>query len=188
MPAAATTFHLLTILLVAALAQLGVAQVGFSALAASDRDALFDALKNAPSEIDAEKIEDAIWLSWLAEAPTADIRRKVDTAMQRRDAYDFAGAKTLLDEVVEEAPDYAEGWNQRAFILFLQGNYEASLEDIERTLALEPRHFGALSGRALIFMTLGRVALGQEALREALEIHPFLKERNMLIEPRGVDL
>ena len=93
--------------------------------------------------------------------------------MRMRGQYDFQGARDLLDEVIAEAPDYAEGWNQRAFVLFLQGNYEASLEDIDKTLALEPRHFGALSGKAMIFMTLGRVKLGQETLRQAVEIHPY---------------
>jgi len=156
--------------------------------ATPEQDALFDALKNAPDEQASETIENEIWKSWLEAAPSPELQAKVETAMQRRGAYDFQGAKELLDDVIEEAPDYAEGWNQRAFVLFLQGNYEASLEDIERTLELEPRHFGALSGRAMIFMTLGRVKLGQKALRDAVEIHPFLKERDMLIEPNGVDL
>jgi len=156
--------------------------------ATPEQDTLFEALKNAPNEEEASKIEDAIWHSWLDAAPSPEIRQKIDSAMRKRGSYDFQGAKELLDEVVSEAPEYSEGWNQRAFILFLQGDYEASLEDIERALALEPRHFGALSGRAIIFMTLGRVQLGQEALKEAVEIHPFLKERDMLIKPQGVDL
>lgn len=158
------------------------------AWATPEQDALFDALKNAPNEQASEPIENEIWKSWLEAAPTPELQAKVEAAMQRRGVYDFQGARDLLDEVIEEAPDYAEGWNQRAFVLFLQGNYEASLEDIERTLELEPRHFGALSGRAMVFMTLGRVQLGQKALREAVKIHPFLKERNMLIQPQGVDL
>lgn len=156
--------------------------------ATSEQDSLFEALKNATNEEEAGRIEDAIWRSWLDAAPSPEIRGKIDSAMRKRGAYDFQGAKELLDDVVSEAPDYSEGWNQRAFILFLQGNYEASLEDIDRALALEPRHFGALSGRAIILMTLGRVQLGQEALKEAVEIHPFLKERDMLIKPQGVDL
>ena len=155
---------------------------------ASEQDALFEALKNAPNEAEAQLIENDIWMSWLDAAPSAEIRLKLDNAMQRRGQYDFQGARDLLDEIVKEAPDYAEGWNQRAFVYFLQGNYEASLEDIERTLELEPRHFGALSGKAMIYMTMGRVQLGQDALRQAVKIHPFLKERNMLIEPKGLDL
>jgi len=169
-------------------ALLGVILLAHPSWATPEQDALFDALKNAPNEQASETIENEIWKSWLEAAPTPELQAKVETAMQRRNVHDFQGAKDLLDEVIATAPDYPEGWNQRAFVLFLQGNYEASLEDIERTLELEPRHFGALSGRAMIFMTLGRVKLGQKALREAVEIHPFLKERNMLIQPKGLDL
>lgn len=159
-----------------------------AAQAGSSRDALFEALKVAPSEAEAKLIENDIWQSWIEAAPTPEVQAKLETAMKRRGQYDFQGAKDLLDEVIVEAPDYAEGWNQRAFVSFLQGNYEASLEDIERTLALEPRHFGALSGKAMILMTQGRVKLGQDTLREAVDIHPFLRERSMLIKPKGVDL
>ena len=171
-----------------ALAVLTFPQAG---IAGTDRDALFEALKNAANEVEAQRIENDIWLSWLDAAPTPELRVKLDDAMQRRSQYDFQGAKSLLDQIIDEAPDYSEGWNQRAFVLFLQGNYEASLEDISRALELEPRHFGALAGRAMIFMTMGRVALGQKALREAVDIHPFLKERNMLLPEKqtdGVDL
>jgi len=156
--------------------------------AQSEKDALFEALKNAPSEQAAETIENQIWETWLGAAPTPEIRAKIDQAMERRGIYDFEGARQLLNEVVDTAPDYSEGWNQRAFILFLQGKYDESLEDITRVLELEPRHFGALSGRAMILMTQGRVELGQKALREAVDIHPYLKEHNMLIQPKGVDL
>ncbi len=173
---------------VPALALLALLALALPAPAMPERDALFEALKNAPSELEAEKIENEIWKSWLEAAPTPEIQAKLEEGMHRRNVYDFQGAKDLLDEVIAEAPDYPEGWNQRAFVLFLQGNYEDSLEDIERALELEPRHFGALSGKAMIFMTLGRVKLSQKALREAVRIHPYLKERNMLIQPGGVDL
>ncbi|WP_299473562.1 tetratricopeptide repeat protein [uncultured Roseibium sp.] len=156
--------------------------------AETTRDDLFEALKNATTEAEAKSIEREIWQSWIEAAPTPQLKSKVEAAMRKREQYDFQGGKDILDEVVKEAPDYAEGWNQRAFILFLQGNYETSLNDIERVLELEPRHFGALSGKAMIYMTLGRIKLGQETLREAVEIHPYLQERSMLIKPKGVDL
>ncbi|MET1411577.1 tetratricopeptide repeat protein [Roseibium sp. HPY-6] len=158
------------------------------AIADTVRDDLFEALKNATTEAEAKSIERDIWQSWIEAAPTPQLKSKVESAMRKREQYDFQGGRDILDEVVKEAPSYAEGWNQRAFILFLQGNYEASLNDIERVLELEPRHFGALSGKAMIYMTLGRVKLGQETLREAVEIHPYLQERSMLIKPKGVDL
>src|SRR5690606_31046067 len=94
-------------------------------------------------------------------------------------------ALAILDGVVADAPDYAEGWNQRAFIRFLRDDPDGSLEDIERTLALEPLHFAALAGKAMILMRQGRIEPGQEALRRAVEIHPWLKERAMLLPPPG---
>lgn len=164
---------------------------GFSH-ATPEQDDLFKALKTAPNQAEATLIENEIWKSWMAAGPTLNIRSKVKTAMELRDNYDLVGAKVLLDDVIVEAPEYSEGWNQRAFILFLQGDYEASLADIERALELEPRHFGALSGKGMILMTLGRTDLGQKVLRKAVDIHPFLKERNMLLPEnrpaKGVDL
>ncbi|WP_346894318.1 tetratricopeptide repeat protein [uncultured Roseibium sp.] len=157
-------------------------------LASDDKDALFDALKSAKTEAEARLIEDSIWWFWLDEAPDTETRHLVDEAMRKRDGYDFEGARLLLNDAIERAPDYAEVWNQRAFILFLQDKLDEALEDADRALELEPRHFGALSGKAHILMRQGRVDLGQQALRQAIEIYPFIKERHMLIEPKGDEL
>lgn len=157
-------------------------------LASNDKDALFDALKSAKTEAEARLVEDQIWWFWLGEAPDTETRHLVDEAMRKRDSYDFEGARLLLNDAVKRAPDYAEVWNQRAFILFLQDKLDEALEDADRALELEPRHFGALSGKAHILMRQGRIELGQQALRQAIEIYPFIKERHMLIEPKGEDL
>lgn len=150
-----------------------------------DRDALFRRLRDARSEREGRMAEDAVWRMWMAEAPTEAVREAVAEAMRRRESYDFDRALAILDGVVADAPAYAEGWNQRAFIRFLKDDFDGSLEDIERTLALEPLHFAALAGKAMILMRQGRMELGQTALRRAVEIHPWLKERSMLIPPPG---
>jgi tetratricopeptide (TPR) repeat protein len=152
---------------------------------APDREALFRRLREARTEREGRMAEDAVWRLWMAEGPTAAIREAVAEAMRKREVYDFAGALALLDRVVADAPAYAEGWNQRAFIRFLRDDPDGSLEDIERALALEPRHFAALAGKATILMRQGRMELGQQALRRAVEIHPWLKERAMLIPAPG---
>ncbi len=159
-----------------------------TSLASEEKDALFAALKSAKTEQEARLVEDQIWWFWLGEAPDTETRHLVDEAMRKRDSYDFEGARLLLNDAVKRAPDYAEVWNQRAFILFLQDKLDEALEDADRALELEPRHFGALSGKAHILMRQGRIALGQKALRQAIEIYPFIKERHMLIEPKGEDL
>jgi len=155
-------------------------------LARADTDALFAALKTAANERAARAIEAEIWEGWIDAAPTPEINAMTRAAMDKRASYDFEGARIVLNEVVARAPDYAEGWNQRAFVLFLQEKYDASLADLDRALSLEPRHFGAMSGKARILMGQGRMRLGQKILREAVALHPFIQERHMLIPlPEG---
>ena len=167
------------------LALAAIMLIPFAAMAAdaAEREALFRTLREAKTEREGRMAEDAVWRMWMAEAPTATVKEAVAEAMRRREVYDFSGALAILDRVVAEAPFYAEGWNQRAFIRFLRDDFDGSLEDIERALALEPRHFAALAGKALVLMRQGRIEPGQAALRRAVEIHPWLKERSMLIPP-----
>lgn len=165
-----------------------LAAVSGGVRADTSNDDLFEALKNAPNEKEARLIETEIWEAWIDAAPTPELREQVESAMRMRGEYNYQGAREVLDKVVAEAPEYPEGWNQRAFILFLQGDYEASLADIKRVLELEPRHFGALSGQAMIYITQGRAELAQKTLRDAVNVHPYLKERALLIKPKGVDL
>ncbi|MGB3387853.1 MAG: tetratricopeptide repeat protein [Pseudaminobacter sp.] len=146
---------------------------------------LFESLRNARTEAEGRAIENAIWEMWMAQAPTEGIARGVKDAMDARESYDYDRALALLDAAVAAAPDYAEAWNQRAFIRFLKEDFDGALADIERTLALEPRHFAALSGRALVLMRQGRMELAQQALREAVAIHPWLKERSMIVPEPG---
>ena len=148
---------------------------------AEEQADLFSALKNAPNEKVANAAVQAIWELWQT-APDAKAQAMLDAARSRMGVYDFDGAIEHLDELVAYAPDYAEGWNTRATILFLQEKYDESLEDVAKTLELEPNHFGALSGKAVILMRQGRIDLSQDALREAVELNPFLSERRMLIE------
>ena len=76
--------------------------------------------------------------------------------------------------MVRAAPDFAEAWNKRATVHYLMGNFEASVADIRRTLALEPRHFGALSGMGLIYDAIGNQTAAMKVWEKALEIHPHL--------------
>ncbi|RIK86411.1 MAG: hypothetical protein DCC69_06925 [Hyphomicrobiales bacterium] len=150
-----------------------------------ERRLLFERLRNAATEREGRSAEDAVWWMWMGQAPTPAVAEAVAEAMRARERYDFSRALSILDGVVADAPDYAEGWNQRAFIRFLREDFDGSLEDIERTLALEPKHFAALAGKAMILMRQGRMEPGQAALRQAVEIHPWLKERSMLIPLPG---
>ena len=144
-------------------------------------DRLFAALKAARNEAEGRQIENEIWHFWLAEAPDSETRTLIDDAMKKRGVYDTEGAEALLDKAVARSPDYAEAYNQRAFVRFLRDDMDGALDDADRALALEPKHFGAMAGRALILMRQGRFRLAQDQLRQAVAIHPFLKERSMIV-------
>jgi len=151
-------------------------------------DWLFEALRTAPTEQVARAVEDQIWRFWMSQAPDQESAELMNKAMERREQYDFAGAIEQLDLLVARAPDWSEAWNQRATVLFFQEEFDRSLEDVEKVLALEPRHFGALAGKAVILMQQGRIELGQKALREAVAVHPWLRERSMLLQSPGQSL
>ena len=153
----------------------------------AQRDKLMAELKDTPNETEGRIVEDAIWRLWI-KAPDAKAQDLLDRGMKRRDVYDFEGAQKLFDELIAYCPHYPEGYNQRAFIHFLRGNYDESLADIDVVLEALPDHFSALSGKALVLMRQGRMELAQKSLREAVRLFPWVKERHMLIKPPGEDL
>ena len=136
-------------------------------------DRLFAQLRQADSKEMAAVLENAIQAMWLRSgSPTADVLMKqAGTAIE---AKSFGPALAILDTVVELYPDYAEGWNRRATAHFLRGDYTSSLSDIEQVLALEPRHYGALSGLGAIEKERGNGRAALRALRRAKLVNPNL--------------
>ncbi len=152
-----------------------------------NQEHLFELLASATSEARGREIENEIWRNWMV-APNDEIQTLLKQALEARRWYDFEKARKILDQIIVQAPDYAEGWNQRAFILFLQEKFDRALSDTEKALELEPRHFGAMAGQAQILMRQGRFATGQSILKRAVKIHPYLRERSMIVEIPGQDL
>jgi len=143
------------------------------------RDRLFARLAAAKTEEEGREAEDAIWRMWV-DHPDRKVREALALGMRQRDSHEWDKALQSFSRVILIDPDYAEGWNQRAFIYFLKEDFDAALADLDRTLELEPRHFGALSGKAMILMRTGHAEEGRAVLRKAVAIHPFLKERGLL--------
>jgi tetratricopeptide (TPR) repeat protein len=81
-------------------------------------------------------------------------------------------ALKLLDAVVELTPDYAEGWNRRAYVYYMQSDYERAMGDLRRVLALEPNHFKALDGLAQILREIGEKRAAIKAYQQLLQVHP----------------
>lgn len=136
-------------------------------------DALFARLADKDAK-DWERTQNEINQVWNESGSDSMnlLARRADKAMA---AQDYDTALIHLGDLTRLAPGFAEGWNKRATVYFLQENYGRSLEDIARTLRLEPRHFGALSGLGIILDRLGDSAGALEAYRRAARVHPHLE-------------
>ncbi|NNE89597.1 MAG: tetratricopeptide repeat protein [Silicimonas sp.] len=154
---------------------------------AAQETALLDQARAAENELAAQPIRQALWRLW-ATAPDEAAQALLDRGMAARSSYDFLGAIRAFDRLVEYCPEYAEGYNQRAFVNFLREDFDAALPDLDRALERSPRHVAALSGKALTLMGLGRADEAQEVLREAVKLNPWIPERGLLTVPLGEEL
>ena len=137
-------------------------------------DELFRQLRTAPDVTFAHQVEALVWQVW-SESKMIGTRIVLREGLAAMEAEDYDTALARFDAVVELEPEFAEGWNKRATVLFLMGDYAGSVEDIERVLALESRHFGALTGLGMIYDSLDQKKPALKAFRAALEIHPNLE-------------
>lgn len=122
---------------------------------------LLDQLGRATAKAEANQIAQRIQRGW-AQSGSATVDLLMQWAGEAMRENRHAAAEDLLTQVVVLAPNYAEGWNRRATLYYHKSDYGRSIADIERTLQLEPRHFGALSGLAIILQRTGleRKSLG----------------------------
>lgn len=142
-------------------------------------DHLFETLKIAPNEQAAQKIEQEIWIEWIRQ-DDPQLDSMMEQAVAARRTANYKKSITILDQIVKKWSGYAEGWNQRATVHFLMGDYEKSLQDIYETLVREPRHFGSMAGRAVIRYRQAKPALAIQNIKAAMEFHPYLRERGMI--------
>ena len=136
----------------------------------AELEALFEGLKGADG-MAAAQIEGRIYEIWSQSgSPSMDL-----LLTRGRDALeegDTVKAIRHFTALIDHAPDFAEGYNGRATAYFQLGRYGLSLEDIRQTLRLNPRHFAAMSGLALILEEIGRPDDALEAWREVEKLHP----------------
>ena len=141
----------------------------FAALTATD-----DA--NLGGEIAAE-----IWEIWLSHNDPG-IAHLMNAGISAMHDGNLQVAFDAFDRIVAAAPDFAEGWNKRATVNYMLDDLDASMRDIEHTLSLEPRHFGALSGMGLIFDAIGKPGAAADAWERALAVNPHIKGAGDLIK------
>ncbi|MEO1206682.1 MAG: tetratricopeptide repeat protein [Pseudomonadota bacterium] len=133
---------------------------------------LYAYLATAPDAETANEIASVIERLWLMSGSDT-VSVLMERSMQAVAAKRPELAMSLLDAVVDLAPDYAEGWNRRAFVLFLQDQRERAAGDLRRVLALDPNHFKAMQGLAQILKDAGQSKGALKAFRKVLEVHPY---------------
>ena len=134
---------------------------------------LFDELRDAQSPEESQPVEQAIWQVWLLSGNGA-VDARMLRGLQAMGQGELETALAAFDAAIAAQPDFAEAWNKRATVNYMLGRHDASVIDIQKTLELEPRHFGALSGLGLINLSLGREREALKAFEAALRIHPNL--------------
>jgi len=151
------------------------------------KDELFDRLVASPNETAARALTEKLWDIWL-KAPDAKAQSMLDLGLQLHAQGQFDAAKGAYDKLIAYCPDFAEGYNQRAFVYYLTGRWALALVDLDRAIELSPRHLGALSGKGLTLMQLNRQDEAQEMFRHTLKLNPWMPERSLIKKPAGVEL
>lgn len=155
--------------------QIGVAGTGGDP-ASQSLEQLFETLRKPGDEVAGVSAEAEIQRRWLKSgSDTVDLL--MQWAAESIAIKDYARAYDFLDAVIALKPDFAEGWNRRATLFFLQDDYGKALSDLEKVLALEPRHFGALAGLGMILNEIDRKKEALAALQKALAIDPYLDDQ-----------
>jgi tetratricopeptide (TPR) repeat protein len=144
-------------------------------------DELFGQLSKSQSQQTARLLEQQIYQVWL-QSGSDSVDLLMTRALEAMNGDDYETAEHLLTAIVDISPSYAEAWNKRAMLYFVQDKYEEAIVDLEQTLRLEPRHFAALAGLGKIFEEYGQKRRALEVYRKALEIHPYLEGVSKEIE------
>jgi tetratricopeptide (TPR) repeat protein len=122
---------------------------------------------------EAARAANTLWQLWhqSGDARLDSLLREGIEAMERQD---LPAADATFTRLIDEAPAFAEGWNKRATVRYMAGDYAASIADCRETLARNPNHFGALSGQGLCHVELGQFNEAADVFRRTLAVHPHL--------------
>lgn len=152
-----------------------------------ERGALHARLLEAPNAMVAQLLQAQLWEEWF-KAPDAKAKDLLIQGLAEREGFVWAEAETTFTQLIAYCPEYSEGWNQRAFIRYLREDYANALPDLDMALSITPDHIGALSGKGLTLLRLGRVRLAQDTIRIAVSLNPWLSERTLLVDDPETDL
>ena len=134
-------------------------------------DVLFEDLYNVQDITQQNKIVSNIWSEWM-KIDNPDSQKIMDMVPYFFQTRNYDEAIEALSYVIEQEPHFSEAYNKRATFYFMMGDFENSMKDIESTLALEPRHFGALVGMSRILITYKKYEQAFQVYEEMMNLMP----------------
>ncbi len=117
--------------------------------------------------------EAALWEVW-SRSGDKEIDRLFAAGVQEMSEGRWDDAVTTFTKVIARKPEFAEGWNKRATVYYLMGEYQKSLADCDEVMKRNPFHYGALSGYGMIYGQLDQPLRALEFYEQALGVNPNL--------------
>ena len=142
---------------------------------------LFDQLKMSNNVSKALEIEMKIWNIWSTHPTQEQLTHSLAKGSNLMSKGKLVSAYKIFSAIIESEPDWAEGWNKRATVLYLMGRYQDSLNDIDEVLKRESRHFGALSGQGLVQTKLENYEKAIKSYQAVQKIYPSIKAAKIMI-------
>jgi len=146
----------------------------------SDLPVLVQALRDTDPAV-RTLADSALWQIWSRSGDGA-VDEMLTLGIQQMTARQGQAAVATFTRVIERKPDFAEGWNKRATVYFLLGEYEKSLADCDEVMKRNPYHYGALSGYGMIYLAQGRREDALRSFERALAINPNLGSLREAVE------
>lgn len=140
---------------------------------------LLEDLKNSDETVRDEATK-KLWRIWFQQKGIHGLEI-IERSQQLVDAGEMTQAEAILTELIHDQPDFAEAWNRRGFLYYINSQYQKSLADCQMVVQLNPVHFGALHGMGLCYAALGQYSEAIRAFRLALEIQPYSQVNQKLI-------
>ena len=146
----------------------------------ADASVLLAALRD-PDDVVRALAEHSVWQVWSRSGdPEVDALFQIGVEQMQRGA--GAAAVETFGQIISRKPDFAEGWNKRATVYFLMGEYAKSLKDCDEVIKRNPSHFGALAGYGQIYLRLGQPERALDYFQRALTVNPNLAGVEAAIE------
>ena len=145
-------------------------------------NSLFNQLEKVSNQKSAAFLETKIWSIWNEHPTNIKLTERLEFGTELMQYGDYNYALRVFDNIIVTDPKWSEAWNKRATVYFLLSQYTDSLDDINKVLNIEPRHFGALSGQARIFIKLQKYEKAITSIERALKFYPSFRSRELIPE------